>query len=70
MVGSRYKIDVPILSIQLIDETLSHHYHCCFNIVLGLKSLWSQIGGFIGIFLGYGLMQVIRNDQELTIFQR
>ena len=24
----------------------------------GLLSLWSQIGGFVGIFLGYSLLQV------------
>ena len=37
----------PFLELQLT-----------FLSFIGLKSLWSQIGGFIGIFFGYGLMQV------------
>ena len=38
----------------------SGHYH-----------LWSEIGGFIGIFLGFGLMQVFNHFQysEITIVQ-
>ena len=27
-------------------------------IILGHYHLWSEVGGFIGIFLGFGLMQV------------
>ena len=32
----------------------------------GFKSLWSQIGGFVGMFLGCGLLQVSTNNKNDT----
>ena len=60
---SRYEFDLPSTAttkkVNLKVEYATIGFREIRNYrAFGLLSLWSQIGGFIGIFLGYSLLQV------------
>ena len=49
----------PVLSIEFTLEYLTDFYKETVNkLAFDMATLWSQVGGFIGIFLGYSLLQI------------
>ena len=59
-------IDVSIKKVTLKVEYAMNGFKEIRNSkAFGLLSLWSQIGGFIGIFLGYSLLQVPELIREI-----
>ena len=53
--GDNYAKYMPTIITNFPDET----YQEILNVKsFNVEALWSSIGGFVGIFLGYSLMQV------------
>ena len=64
IIESPYMNDYPTeYNLFYITITEDEYVISC----LGHYHLWSEIGGFIGIFLGFGLMQVFNHFQYIEI---
>ena len=56
---AQHKIYIQTVSFEFEIEYLTHSYRETANkMAFDMATLWSQIGGFIGMFLGYSLLQV------------
>ena len=49
----------PGVAIEFTSEYLTDVYkETVIKLAFDMATLWSQVGGFIGMFLGYSLLQI------------